>query len=98
MTERSLNVKISLLEGEVDREKNRYQILEKNMVMLISDFGALQERLEETLDKQRKLLEIKKDYRSPMIFEDMQAQIHRHIDVNNELRSKIAFLEMELQK
>lgn len=31
VTERELNVKISLLEGDIEKEKTRYQLLEKNM-------------------------------------------------------------------
>lgn len=40
--EKSLNVRISLMDGQLTEQKNKYRILEKNMLTLIKDFGKLQ--------------------------------------------------------
>lgn len=64
-------MRISLLEGELSKEKNKYLVLEQNMFQLISSFGTIQEQLENTLEEQRQEIYSYQGYRHPMLLEDL---------------------------
>lgn len=94
--EKSLNVKISLIEGELSKEKNRYLILEQNMIQLISSFGDIQEKLEATLEEQREELYSYQGYRHPMIIEDLEAQVQSLLATKELQSDQIQNLELTL--
>jgi hypothetical protein len=66
VTERELNVKISLLEGDIEKEKTRYQLLEKNMRETVNKMAKTQELMESTMELQRAIIVKKQEYRNPM--------------------------------
>jgi hypothetical protein len=65
--EKNLNVRISLMEGDLAQEHQKYRMLEGNMLKFIADCGAVQEQLEDLLEFQRDWIYDKKEYRHPMI-------------------------------
>jgi hypothetical protein len=66
VTERELNVKISLLEGDIEKEKTRYQLLEKNMRETVNKMTKTQELMESTMELQRAIIVKRQEYRNPM--------------------------------
>lgn len=77
IAERDLNVKVSLLEGEIEKEKTRSNVVEKALKDKLAKMEKELEKMESTLQLQRNIIIKRQEYINPLLFEDLYASLHR---------------------
>ena len=73
--EKRLQVRISLLEGDVDAEKENYRKLEVGLLKLMAEYARIQETLADTMQQQTRLIHDKTQYAHPMLLEDIAERV-----------------------
>ena len=86
------------MEGDLTTEKNKYLVLERNMMCFIKDFGAIQDQLEDILDVQREIIYERAEYRHPMIMEDLQGRVYHLTVIRNDLENEVYRLKDTISK
>jgi hypothetical protein len=68
-----------LMEGEIEKEKTRSNVMEKKLKDSLAKMGKELEKMESTLELQRSIIVNKQEYMNPLFFEDLYATLHREV-------------------